>query len=449
MSERRASPRSTQPPSPAALALLVVALLGCSSPDQITHASSPSDIGSQAPASALSASTPAPQNPTTPTATMNPARSMPPAPSGDVYAVPEGLPSAAPGTPIWAERVAAPEGGIAWRVLYHSRNIHGDDIAVSGLVVAPDREPPPGGFPVIAYAHGTTGLADSCAPSRRAQPLGDDAGTDTRADLPLPPFWDAGYVVAATDYEGLGTPGPHPYLVGGSEARGVLDSIRAARALPDAHAGESAVVLGISQGGHAALFTGELADAYAPDAGLRGVIALAPGAELAQAAMLLTGDPSVVGFGVAIGAGFAAAYPELRLEEVLTPRALRALDVIENGCIDDILDTYAGPAGETLRLERLMQPPWPALLDENTPGRVPTAVPLFVGQGEADALVVPELTDALVARLCAIGDDVMYRRYPGESHSGVVEASQDDVLDWIGNVVAGRPTGTAGDDCPG
>ena len=449
MSERRASLRSTWPPSPAALALLVVALLGCSSPDQITHASSSSDIGSQAPASAAPASIPASQSPTAPTVTMNPDRSMPPAPDGDVYAVPDRLPSAAPGTPIWAERVAAPEGAIAWRVLYHSRSIHGDDIAVSGLVVAPDREPPPGGFPVIAYAHGTTGLADACAPSRRVEPLGEDAATNARGELPLPPFWDAGYVVAATDYEGLGTPGPHPYLVGGSEARGVLDSIRAARALPDAHAGESAVVLGISQGGHAALFTGEVAEAYAPDAGLRGVVALAPGAELAQAAMLLTGDPSVVGFGVAIAHGFAAAHPELRLEDVLTPEALGALDVIETGCIDDILDTYAGPAGEALRLERMLQPPWPALLDENTPGRVPTAVPIFVGQGEADPLVVPELTDALVARLCAIGDDVMYRRYPGESHSGVVEASQDDVLEWIGNVVAGRPTGTAGDECPG
>jgi hypothetical protein len=165
--------------------------------------------------------------------------------------------------------------------------------------------------------------------------------------------------------------------------------------------------------------------------------------------MLLTGDPTVVGFGVAIGAGFAAAYPDVPLDEVLTPKALAALDVLDTGCIDDILETFAGPANETLRLERLMQPPWPALLDENTPGRRSTTVPIFVGQGEADALVVPELTDALVTRLCAIGDDVTYRRYPGESHSGVVDASQDDVLDWIGNLVAGRPSGTAGDDCPG
>ena len=190
---------------------------------------------------------------------------MPAAPTGDFYAVPDPLPGGPPGFPIWAEQVAAPPGAIAWRILYHSRTIHDEDIAVSGLVVAPDATPPEGGFPVIAYAHGTTGLADPCAPSKAARPLADDG--EATGDLPLPPMWEDGYVMVATDYEGLGTPGRHPYIVGGSEGRGVLDSIRAARALPEAHAGDQAVVVGISQGGHAALFTGELADTYAPDAG--------------------------------------------------------------------------------------------------------------------------------------------------------------------------------------
>ena len=85
---------------------------------------------------------------------------MPAAPTGDFYAIPDPLPAGPPGSPIWAERVAAPPGALAWRILYHSRTIHDEDIAVSGLVVAPDAAPPEGGFPVIAYAHGTTGLAD-------------------------------------------------------------------------------------------------------------------------------------------------------------------------------------------------------------------------------------------------------------------------------------------------
>ena len=126
--------------------------------------------------------------------------------------------------------------------------------------------------------------------------------------------------------------------------------------------------------------------------------------KLHLAAMLLLGDESVVGFAVAIGAGFDAAYPDVRLENILTPKALAAIDVVDTGCIDDILATYAGPVDETLRLEGLMQPPWPALLDENTPGRAQTSVPIFVGQGEADALVVPELTDALVEEVQRLRD---------------------------------------------
>src|SRR5215218_2134361 len=188
-------------------------------------------------------------------------------PPGDVYAVPDPIPDGAPGDPIWAEQVAAPAGAVAWRVLYRSETIGGTPIGVSGLIVAPDDPPPTGGFPVIGYAHGTTGLADRCAPSKAARPLAD--GGSARGSLPLPELWERGFVVAATDYEGLGTPGRHPYLVGGSEGR---------------------FVLGVSQGGHASLFAGELAATYAPELDLRGVVALAPGAELAQAALLLAGD---------------------------------------------------------------------------------------------------------------------------------------------------------------
>ena len=356
-------------------------------------------------------------------------------PPADFYDVPDPLPPGEPGDVIWAERIGSPAGATAWRALYHSRTIWGADIAVSGLVVAPKRAAPPGGYPVLAYAHGTTGLADVCAPSRDVTPVG---GGSSIGWLPLPALWDAGFVVAATDYEGLGTPGRHPYLVGGSEARSVLDSVRAARQLPDVQAGTQTIALGVSQGGHASLFTGEVAPAYAPDVPLAGVVALAPGAELAQAAMLLASDPTAVGFAVAIGAGFEAAYPEAKLERVLTPAAQRSLPIVDEGCLQDILDAFARPAREVLRLEALIEPPWPAILDENTPGRERTEAPIFVGQGTADRLVVPELTDALVARLCATGSHVTYQRYGGAGHGGVVQAAWTDVSEWIAARLARR-----------
>jgi len=399
-------------------------------------------------------SDPAPSaSPSTPSVTTPPARPSPtatptatptvmiPTPPGDTYAVPDPLPDGHAGDLIWAERVAAPRGAVAWRVLYRSETIHGDPIGVSGLIVTPDEPPPPGGWPVIGYGHGTTGLADRCAPSKAANRLADG---DATGDLPLPPLWERGFVVAATDYEGLGTPGRHPYLVGGSEGRSVLDAVRAGQRLPDAAAGEDVIILGVSQGGHAALFAGELAAGYAPDIDLRGVVALAPAAELAQAALLLANDPTAVGFAVAIGAGFEAAYAEARLEDVLTAWAMRSIDVVDEGCMGRVLETFAHAADEVLRLDRILAPPWPALLEENTPGREPITAPVFVGQGTADALVVPQLTDLLVERLCRTGDAVTYRRYGGASHVGIADAAADDVIAWIEDRLGGVPAET---DC--
>jgi Secretory lipase len=213
-------------------------------------------------------------------------------------AVPNPLPPGPPGDLIRKQQVEAPPGARVWRILYHSRSPDGRDIAVSGLIVAPDDPPPLGGFPVVAWAHGTTGLADECAPSQLTTP----------DRIPVPDLWRHGYVVAATDYEGLGTPGPHPYLVGDSEARSVLDSVRAAQNVTAASAGAATVVVGRSQGGHAALFAGELARSYAPDIDVLGVVAAAPVAELALLSERWRTKP-FLGYLVGLARAYSLAYP--------------------------------------------------------------------------------------------------------------------------------------------
>jgi len=197
------------------------------------------------------------------TALTTAAVAVPATPAGasqtDFYAVPDPLPVAKPGSVIRVARIAAPDGAKAWRVLYHSRTVAGRDIAVSGIIVAPNGKPPRGGRPIVSWAHGTTGIADVCAPSKLP--------TIASALPYIDELMDAGYVVAATDYEGLGTPGVHPYLVGDSEGRGVLDAARAARRVDGTGAGRELLVFGHSQGGHAALFAGELRESYAPSCG--------------------------------------------------------------------------------------------------------------------------------------------------------------------------------------
>ena len=160
----------------------------------------------------------------------------------------------------------------AYRVLYRSTGLHGEPIAVSGVVIVPKGVPPAGGRPIVAWAHPTTGIVDRCAPSL--------ARAFFRSVQGLQDMMNRGYAVAATDYPGLGTPGVHPYLVGESEARAVIDSVRAARSVPGVGDGRSFAVWGHSQGGQAALFTGLLASTYAPDLNLVGVAAAAPATEL-------------------------------------------------------------------------------------------------------------------------------------------------------------------------
>jgi hypothetical protein len=166
----------------------------------------------------------------------------------------------------------APDGAAAYRVLYKSQGLQGEAIAVSGVVIIPGGPPPANGRPIVAWAHPTTGIVPKCAPSL--------ARVFFQSIQGLHEMLQRGYVVAATDYPGLGTAGPHPYLVGISEGRAVLDSVRVARSIPGAGGGLAFAVWGHSQGGQAALYTGILAQSYAPELKIVGVAAAAPATEL-------------------------------------------------------------------------------------------------------------------------------------------------------------------------
>src|SRR5262245_20915940 len=176
---------------------------------------------------------------------------------------------------VWPLEGGGPGGGDAFRILYRSTGLNGEPIAVSGSIFVPSGAAPQGSRNVIAWAHPTSGVVEACAPSLMPDVSGMTWG--------LGNMLAQGYVVVATDYPGLGVPGQiHPYLIGVSEGRAVLDSVRAARDLPGSGASNRFAVWGHSQGGHAALYTGELAASYAPDLKLVGVAAAAPATYLAE-----------------------------------------------------------------------------------------------------------------------------------------------------------------------
>src|SRR3954452_13115267 len=257
----------------------------------------------------------------------------PPAGLPEFYGVSDPLPAGQPGDVIKTEPVTV-DGlhGTMQRVMYHSQSLAGDDIPVTGLIAVPSTPPPDGGYPVVTWAHGTTGIADTCAPSI------DPSDTTALANGLL----DAGYVVTATDYEGLGTPGRHPYIVGESEARGTLDIVKTARNLPEVHASDRYAVWGHSQGGHAAMFALHIAPEWAPDLKLQGVVAGAPPSQLLLIYQALQNSP-FKHYLLMAAAGFNAAYGDdgAPLDQVLTQKGIDAVPAVDKGCSGDIAKATA------------------------------------------------------------------------------------------------------------
>lgn len=326
---------------------------------------------------------------------------------GRFYVVPSPLPPGRPGEPIRTTPVPSPSGSQAWVVLYHSRSIDDRDIAVSGILVVPVAIPPPGGFPVLSWAHGTTGLADRCAPSR-------SAFSGSLLDDPIVgAFVQRGFAVVGTDYEGLGVPGPHPYLVGESEGRSVLDAIRAARNVPEVTVSNRAALLGYSQGGHAVLWAAQLAETYAPDLDVTAVAAAAPVGDLVRIAKHWATFDEEEPYLLSALDAWSVAYGRSP-DPILTARGVEARTQIRRRCTGQ-LDWDAFGSG----LVRGSSPawrPWMDLARSNTPGSGSADAPVLILHGDADDLVPIESSESIARTLCAHGLQAELRVYDGVGH---------------------------------
>jgi pimeloyl-ACP methyl ester carboxylesterase len=361
----------------------------------------------------------------------------------DFYRAPVSEVAGAPGTLVRQEVIdGAPLGATTYRVLYRSTGLDNKPILVSGVVIVPPGDPPPGGRPIVAWAHPTSGVVPRCAPSLAIFLFEQIQG--------LRSFVRDGYVVAATDYPGLGTPGPHPYLVGTSEARAVIDSVRVAGSLPGAGGGKKFVVWGHSQGGHAALFTGIIAKTYAPELDLLGVAAAAPATDLVT---LMNEDIDTVG-GKNITAMTLWSWQRVfhaNMDKVVDPRAMPAIDQLAQGCIEGPFDLRRRRLTE-LPLEQYFLitkhpsdvEPWHTLLAENSPGPLPPEIPVFLAQGTDDDIIHPKVTQDYAASLCSAGSNVRLVLLPNIGHSRAAQASTEALLDWTSDRFGAKP---APDDC--
>lgn len=357
-----------------------------------------------------------------------------PLPLTKFFDTPDPLPAGKPGELIRSEPFydyQLPYEISAVRILYHSRSLNGEDVAVSGVVLLPDGTPPQEGWPVIVWAHGFTGAARQCAPSLMRN-LNDGPLLSMYAGL--------GYAVVASDYAGLGTSFPFAALSMRSNALDIIYSLSAARAaLPQL--GTKWVAVGKSQGGLVAAGVAE-AEGEFGDPRYLGSVAISGVGEPKEVFERLAQGRSYSML-VFLAKGIRAVFPQFRVEDMLTAKAIPMYQYIGRAC-----ETSSGPP---LAPEEMLKPGWEnnryveEFFSKNTLGQKPVPGPLLLISGDADSDVPSAFTASVVARLCKQKDHVLFVRYPGHNQSDVFEDSVSEQISWIRARFAGVP---APSNCP-
>ncbi|HEY9313940.1 lipase family protein [Williamsia sp.] len=316
---------------------------------------------------------------------------------------------------------------------------------VSGVVAVPAGAPPSGGWPIVALGHGTTGTGVTCGPSDYPDLLGEDGNVARLVAR--------GYVVAATDYQGLGTSvedaRPHPYLEPRTVAYNMIDAVRAARnVVPEASVRWAA--MGASQGGQAAWAAAEHADDYGQGLEFVGAAALAPAADLSpitDAGLDVTYTDTQKIFIPNLVAGLREVHPDLDPGDYMRGGLAAGAPAF----------TSCGPTSTADRFSAAMDiaPGDAAIADQEAVDRLreilksdalpaePAAGPLFVAYGDKDTIILSAWTTAALQRACAQGDVIEIVRKPEGGHTNL--GVTGDAVDWISDRFAGEP---APDTCP-
>lgn len=374
------------------------------------------------------------------------------------------------------------KGAQAWRIAYISSDVGDRKTIVTGLVVAPIGQAPAGGRPIMSWAHGTTGTAQNCGPSQvlnPAVPLNEyfllNGNSSTDYGIPnVEEFIKEGYVVVATDYQGLGGGGKHQYAVAVTNARDTIDAARAASSMKEVGAGKKAIVYGWSQGGGAVIAAASMPEYFqkkgtaSDGVELIGAVALAPddvaimipnpptdeaSAQKAMNSLVNMFSATVFDFSHLTMSlwGTQAAYPNLKLTDIYTEQGAKILDqVISNKCMHPFADTLNFNFGtqykSLLKEQSTNTLAWINALIKGSVNPVKPISPVVIYWGNKDVTNPPVMGKLYQDQMCKLGGNVDRVQLPGDqSHFTTPGASAPLYLNWVKDRVAGKPLANA---CP-
>ncbi len=339
---------------------------------------------------------------------------------------------------------SAKAGVRSWQVVYRSTSATGAPMAVSGTVLVPDAPWAGGGDrPVVSWGVGTRGLGDDCAPSWTMT-----QGTDYEGIF-IADALDRGLAVVVSDYQGLGTPGPHTYMVGQSQGRAALDAVRAAQQLSGAGLSTSAPVgiAGYSQGGSSAAWAAQLAATYAPELNVRGVVAGGVPADLGATAEFLDGT-AFTAFALMAALGLDGAYADLDLDAYLNERGEQLKANASDVCIVSVdgfatfLDTAFSSIDDYVTTNPIGTPTWQTRLGQQRLGGTVPTMPVYQYHAQLDEVVPLAPAEALRDTWCAAGVQLTWSQVPLTEHLSGMAAGIPGGIDWLEDRLAGQPAGT-------
>ncbi len=358
--------------------------------------------------------------------------------------------TAAPGTLLRSEPLKADwlpkDTGTAYKILYSSRNGMAADgnVPVSGYVLFPSGPAPKGGWPLVIWAHGTTGVADVCAPSWM--------GPRPRDQLYLNTWLKRGFAIVASDYQGLGTPGTHPYLLYKPEAYSLLDAARTVLAQHNFALQNKIMIVGQSQGGGAALAATWAFPQYAPELKVKGAVltglvtAIHQDTPEQNEKRYTTVDAMDPAFATLRLAGTdQAIHPETDPTSLFSENGKKMLEVARTGCLHDLFDE-AKKLGIKTGKELLAADITAYDRDMSHYFELPdghVSVPVFLGTGLADGMAGTTGQYGAALALCRAGSTVQWHTYPGVTHNGAVNYSLPDSAQFTHDVMAGRPVASS------